>query len=403
MREIILFTISGQDKIGLTSELTRLLSEYQINILDIGQANIHDTLSLGILLDIPAESESKPVLRELLFKAHELGLQARFEPVDAGDYSAWVAAQGKPRYIITILGPTITAEQLHRISQEVTDNGLNIDSIKRLSGRIPLTIVTKTRACVELTVRGTPRDLDHMRAAFMKISHDLGVDIGFQIDNVFRRNRRLVVFDMDSTLIQCEVIDELAKAAGVGAEVAAITEDAMQGKLDFKESFARRVGLLKGLDERVLKEIAETLPITPGAERLISTLQGIGYKTAIISGGFQYFGKYLQNKLGIDHVYANELVIREGKVTGEVGDDIVDGKRKAELLKSIAQRENIRLEQVIAVGDGANDLPMLAIAGLGIAFHAKPIVKAQAGQAISNLGLDGILYLIGVRDRDVLI
>jgi len=401
MREIILFTISGQDKIGLTSELTRLLSEYQINILDIGQANIHDTLSLGILLDIPAESESKPVLRELLFKAHELGLQARFEPVDADDYSAWVAAQGKPRYIITILGPTITAEQLHRISQEVTDNGLNIDSIKRLSGRIPLEIVTKTRACVELTVRGTPRDLDHMRASFMTISHDLGVDIGFQIDNVFRRNRRLVVFDMDSTLIQCEVIDELAKAAGVGADVAAITEDAMQGKLDFKESFARRVGLLKGLDERVLKNIAETLPITPGAERLISTLKGIGYKTAIISGGFQYFGNYLQNKLGIDHVYANELVIRDGKVTGDVGDDIVDGKRKAELLKSIAQRENIRLEQVIAVGDGANDLPMLAIAGLGIAFHAKPIVKERAGQSISNLGLDGILYLIGVRDRDI--
>jgi phosphoserine phosphatase len=401
MREIILFTISGQDKIGLTSELTRLLSEYQINILDIGQANIHDTLSLGILLDIPAESESKPVLRELLFKAHELGLQARFEPVDADDYSAWVAAQGKPRYIITVLGPTITAEQLHRISQEVTDNGLNIDSIKRLSGRIPLEIVTKTRACVELTVRGTPQDLDHMRASFMKISHDLGVDIGFQIDNVFRRNRRLVVFDMDSTLIQCEVIDELAKAAGVGAEVAAITEDAMQGKLDFKESFARRVGLLKGLDERVLKDIAEALPITPGAERLISTLKGIGYKTAIISGGFQYFGKHLQKKLGIDHVYANELVIREGKVTGDVGDDIVDGKRKAELLKSIAQRENIRLEQVIAVGDGANDLPMLAIAGLGIAFHAKPIVKERAEQSISNLGLDGILYLIGVRDRDV--
>lgn len=401
MREIILFTISGQDKIGLTSELTRLLSEYQINILDIGQANIHDTLSLGILLDIPAKSESKPVLRELLFKAHELGLQAWFEPVDASNYSAWVAAQGKPRYIITVLGPTITAEQLHRISQEVTENGLNIDSIKRLSGRIPLTIVTKTRACVELTVRGTPRDLNHMRAAFMRISHDLGVDIGFQIDNVFRRNRRLVVFDMDSTLIQCEVIDELAKAAGVGAEVAAITEDAMQGNLDFKESFARRVGLLKGLDERVLKDIAEALPITPGAERLISTLKGIGYKTAIISMGFQYFGTYLQNKLGIDHVYANELIINDGKVTGEVGDDIVDGKRKAELLKSIAQRENIRLEQVIAVGDGANDLPMLAIAGLGIAFHAKPVVKERAGQSISNLGLDGILYLIGVRDRDV--
>lgn len=401
MREIILFTISGQDKPGLTSELTRLLSEYRIDILDIGQANIHDTLSLGILLDIPPESESKPVLRELLFKAHELGLQARFEPVDAADYTAWVAAQGKPRYIITVLGPKITAAHLHQISLEVSQNGLNIDSIKRLSGRVPLDRSTLTKACVELTVRGVPRDIDHMRAAFMRISHELGVDIAFQIDNVFRRNRRLVVFDMDSTLIQCEVIDELAKAAGVGDQVATITEEAMQGKLDFKESFAKRVGLLKGLDESVLKGIAASLPLTNGAERLISTLKGIGYKTAIISGGFQYFGAHLQKKLGIDYVFANELIIKDGKVTGEVGADIVDGKRKAELLKSIAQRENIRLEQVIAVGDGANDLPMLSIAGLGIAFHAKPIVKEKAEQSISTLGLDGILYLIGVRDRDL--
>lgn len=402
MRELILFTLSGLDKPGLTSELTRLVSEAGVGILDIGQATIHDTLSLGLLLDFPPGSVSKPVVKDLLFKAHELGLSARFEPVDPEAHEVWVGAQGKPRHIITVLGSRIDAAALHRIAAEVAGNGLNIDSIKRLSGRIPLNDARPTRACVELTVRGVPADANGLRRAFLAISHDLGVDIAFQVDDVYRRNRRLVVFDMDSTLIRCEVIDELAKAAGVGAEVAAITEEAMQGRLDFKESFARRVALLKGLDAGVLERIADELPLQHGAERLITTLKSIGYKTAILSGGFQYFGDRLKATLGIDHVHANELVIRDGKVTGEVGADIVDGRRKAELLKSIAQSEGIRLEQVIAVGDGANDLPMLAIAGLGIAFHAKPLVKAQAGQAISHLGLDGILYLIGVRDRDVM-
>lgn len=402
MRELILFTLSGLDKPGLTSELTRLVSEAGVGILDIGQATIHDTLSLGLLLDFPPGSDSKPVVKDLLFKAHELGLSARFEPVDPEAHETWVGAQGKPRHIITVLGSRIDAEALHRIAAEVAGNGLNIDSIKRLSGRISLKQARPTRTCVELTVRGVPADADGLRRGFLTISHDLGVDIAFQVDDVYRRNRRLVVFDMDSTLIRCEVIDELAKAAGVGAEVAAITEEAMQGRLDFKESFARRVALLKGLDAAVLERISDTLPLQHGAERLITTLKSIGYKTAILSGGFQYFGDRLKSRLGIDHVYANELVIRDGKVTGEVGADIVDGRRKAELLKSIAQSEGIRLEQVIAVGDGANDLPMLSIAGLGIAFHAKPVVKAQAGQAISHLGLDGILYLIGVRDRDVI-
>lgn len=402
MRELILFTLSGLDKPGLTSELTRLVSEAGVGILDIGQATIHDTLSLGLLLDFPPGSVSKPVVKDLLFKAHELGLSARFEPVELEAYEAWVGAQGKPRHIITVLGSRIDAEALHRIAAEVAGNGLNIDSIKRLSGRISLREARPTRACVELTIRGVPDDANALRRGFLTISQDLGVDIAFQVDDVYRRNRRLVVFDMDSTLIRCEVIDELAKAAGVGVEVAAITEEAMQGRLDFKESFARRVALLKGLDAAVLERIADTLPLQHGAERLIRMLKSIGYKTAILSGGFQYFGDRLKSKLGIDHVYANELVIRDGKVTGEVGTDIVDGRRKAELLRTIAQSEGIRLEQVIAVGDGANDLPMLSIAGLGIAFHAKPVVKAQAGQAISHLGLDGILYLIGVRDRDVM-
>lgn len=218
---------------------------------------------------------------------------------------------------------------------------------------------------------------------------------------MYRRTRRLVCFDMDSTLIEAEVIDELAKAAGVGEQVIEITEAAMRGELDFEASFRKRLALLKGLDEGVLEDIAASLPITEGAEKLVSTINKLGYKTAILSGGFTYFGRYLQKRLGIDYVFANELEIENGKVTGQVSGTIVDGKRKAELLRELAQKEKISLEQVVAVGDGANDLPMLSIAGLGIAFRAKPLVKAEAKQAISHLGLDAILYLMGFRDREI--
>lgn len=401
MKELVLINISGKDKPGLTSSLTGILAKYKVNILDIGQAVIHDELSLGILVEVPAESESSPVLRDVLFRAYELGVNMRFSPISEGDYEHWVSLQGRERFIVTLLGPKITAQQLSSVSRIVTGNRLNIDSIKRLSGRVPLVKSgSQTRSCIELSVRGTPEDAGKMRADFVNVTRDLGIDIAFQFDNMYRRNRRMVAFDMDSTLIQAEVIDELAKAAGVGEQVAGITEMAMAGRIDFRESFTQRVGLLKGLEEKHLKEIAERLPITDGTEHLIKTLRHIGYKTAIISGGFRYFGDYLQNKLGIDYVYANELEIYDGRVTGRVTGDVIDGERKAGILRELAHKEGISLEQVIAVGDGANDLPMLGIAGLGIAFHAKPVVKEKAGHSISSLGLDSILYLLGMRDRD---
>lgn len=401
MRQIILINVSGTDKPGLTSSITELLSLDGIQILDIGQAVIHETLSLGILIEVPDDSASSPVLKDVLFRTHELGLQARFTPIDEDSYHAWVAGQGKPRHIVTLLARKLAASHLARVTEVISRHGLNIDRIERLSGRIPLGEVSTTgAACVEISARGPLADAALVRRELLAVAVAMDVDIAYQEDNIFRRNRRLVAFDMDSTLIEAEVIDELAKAAGVGEQVAAITERAMAGEIDFTESFKTRVALLEGLDEGVLAGIAERLPLTEGAERLVSTIRRLGYKTAILSGGFTYFGRYLQDRLGIDYMFANELEIAEGKVTGRVTGRVVDGDRKAELLLQLAAKERIVLDQVIAVGDGANDLPMLSIAGLGIAFRAKPLVKESAKQAISHLGLDGILYLLGYSDRE---
>nr|WP_155137094.1 phosphoserine phosphatase SerB [Alcanivorax sp. VBW004] len=395
--------VSGNDRPGLTAAFTGILARYRLNVLDIGQAVIHDTLSLGILVETPPDAESSSVLKDLLFEAHKLNINVRFRPIDEDRYEEWVAGQGKDRHIITLLARKITAEQLADVTTTVANNGLNIDSIARLSGRVHLegeALNQDSRACIEISVRGEPDDGEAMRAAFLSIANERNLDIAFQRDSAYRRNRRLVVFDMDSTLIRSEVIDELATEAGVGEQVADITEQAMRGELDFNESFRARVALLKGLDEGALERVRERIQLTEGAERLVSTLRALGYRTAILSGGFTWFGQWLQQLLGIDYVHANELEIENGQVTGRVVGQIVNGQRKADLLKDIATQEGISLEQVIAVGDGANDLPMLGEAGLGIAFRAKPLVKQNAEQAISTLGLDGILYLIGVRDKD---
>lgn len=397
--EIILVSISGEDKPGVTASLTSILARYDAAILDIGQADIHHTLSLGILFRTTPEVAGT-ILKELLFKASELGVTIRFSPVSVEEYEDWVSRQGRHRWIITILGRKISAHQIALVAEEIALQKLNIDGIVRLTGRPQLVeeFDSKSKMCIEFSVRGTPADYERMQQRFMQISSQEEFDISMQADDIYRRSRRLVCFDMDSTLIETEVIDELADRAGVGPQVRAITESAMRGEIDFRESFRRRVELLKGLDESVMKEIAESLPITEGVERMMDVLHRAGYKTAILSGGFTYFGEYLKRRFGFDYVYANELEIKDGKLTGRYVGEIVDGKRKAELLRLIAQFENINIAQTIAVGDGANDLPMLAVAGLGIAFHAKPKVKQTAKQSISTIGLDGILYFIGFKD-----
>ncbi len=401
LREIVLINITGVDRPGLTAAITGVLAQGGVNILDIGQAVIHDTLSFGILVEIPDTVQGSSVLKDILFTAYKLDQQVRFTAVSEEGYQHWVEGQGKARHIVTLLTRKVTAEQLQCVSAITAKYGLNIDQIDRLSGRMPLdTPADKGKGCIEFTVRGEPADPKAMQAEFLAVAQELNVDIAFQQDSLFRRNRRLAVFDMDSTLIEAEVIDELAKAAGVGEQVAEITERAMRGELDFSESFKERLALLKGLDVGVLDEIGASLRLTEGAETLFSELKRLGYKTAILSGGFTYFAKQLQAKLGIDYVYANELEVVDGKVTGVAVEPIVNAQRKADLLRELAHKEGLSLEQTIAVGDGANDLPMLAIAGLGVAFRAKPLVKQSAKQAISTLGLDGVLYLLGFRDRE---
>ena len=396
--EIILININGADRPGVTAALTEILAKNNAVILDIGQADIHNHLSLGILFQ-STEGNSGDILKELLFKSYELDVNIRFNPITEQEYSKWVGMQGKNRYIITILSRKLTAKQITGVSRIVAEQDMNIDDIKRLTGRIPLDENARTpKASVEFSVRGTPKNKECMKAEFMKLSTELEMDISFQEDSMYRRMRRLICFDMDSTLIETEVIDELAIRAGVGDQVKAITEAAMRGEIDFCESFRQRCALLKGLDVSVMQEIAENLPITEGVDRLMRILKKVGFKIAILSGGFTYFGNFLKQKYNIDYVYANELEIENGKLTGNHVGDIVDGKRKAELLRLIAQVENVDIRQTVAVGDGANDLPMISIAGLGIAFHAKPKVKATAKQSISTIGLDGILYFLGYKD-----
>lgn len=401
--EQILVGITGQDRPGLTASFMDILAHHDANILDIGQADIHSTLSLGILFRI-SEQQSGQVMKELLFKATELGVNISFTPIDDEEYESWVEQQGKNRYILTIIGRHLNARQISTAAFVIKEQGLNIDSIVRLTGRQSIKHPERNvRACIEFSLRGTPIDINEMRSQLMQLSSEMEFDFSLQRDNMFRRMRRLICFDMDSTLIQTECIDELAMRAGVGDQVKAITERAMRGEIDFKESFKERVALLKGLDVSVMQDIAEKLPITEGVDRLMAVLKRYGYKIAILSGGFTFFGEYLQRKYGIDYMYANELEIDDnGKLTGNYVGEIVDGHRKAELLKLIAQVEKVNLAQTIAVGDGANDLPMISEAGLGIAFHAKPRVQANAKQSINTIGLDGVLYFLGFKDSYIM-
>ncbi|HZB88282.1 MAG TPA: phosphoserine phosphatase SerB [Terracidiphilus sp.] len=405
--QAFLIHFSGQDAPGIAAQLTAILAGYDVRILDIGQAQVHESLALAFLVELvemSSDAQPAPLQAALQAQAKALGLQVRFKPVEHSSLEAWLHGPRPDRMVVTLLGPAITARQLARVTGIIAKHGMNIDRIERLSRRLaPEELsanASPSYACVELNLSGAEPEEAAMRAEFLAAAQYLSIDIAFQRESIFRRNRRLFAFDMDSTLIQGEVIDELAKMAGVGQQVAKITEAAMRGELDFDSSFTRRVGLLKGLPAERVHSLLNTIPLADGAERLLATLKLLGYHTVILSGGFNFFARSLQQRLGIDEIHANELEIVDGVVTGRVLPPVMNGARKAEILKLITQRKGFSLQQVVAVGDGANDLPMLGLAGMGIAYRAKPLVRAQACHSISSLGLDGLLYLIGVRDRD---
>ncbi len=382
--------------------LTSTLARHRARVLDIGQAVIHRQLNLAMLVQLPAGQDVAAAREALSQAAQGAGAVARFQRISPAAYQGWVAGRGKSRYIVTLLANGISAEQLARVASLIERHGLNIDTVRRLSGRVPLDDASDlARASVEMSVRGPAAGQRELKAALFEAAGELAFDFSVQEDSVYRRNRRLVAFDMDSTLIDAEIIDELAARHGVGAEVGRITAAAMRGEVDFKESLKRRVALLAGLPEAVLAKVAARAPIMDGTHRLMNSLRRLGYRTAIISGGFEYVGRRLCGELEIDDLFANSMTVANGRLTGELQGDIVDAVGKARILAGLCEREGISPHQAIAIGDGANDLPMLTAAGLGIAFHAKPVVRASAGHAISNFGLDSVLYLLGFSDREI--
>ena len=414
--QVVLINVSGRDRPGITSGLVSVLNNYPINILDIDQAVIHNRLSWGMLVDVNPDglspSGSDALFRELLFAAHDMDLDIRFTPISESEYNDWIAGSGHDRHIITVLGRRLGADVFTQVTRLVSSQNWNISSIQRLSprgggssgassGANSSESPARSLSAVELRINRKSGEIDDLRAACLSLSATLEADIAIQEDNIWRRNRRLVCFDMDSTLIQREVIDLMAEAAGVGDQVSAITASAMNGEIDFSDSFRQRLSLLKGLPVSALEQIDREIVITDGAENLLRNLRRLGYTTAIISGGFTWFAARLAQRLNIDHVHANELEISDEKLTGRVLGDIVNEAKKAELMKAIARDEGVTMDQVIAVGDGANDIPMLTAAGLGIAFHAKPAVRENANTAFRTVGLDGILYLIGMRESDI--
>lgn len=390
----VLVTVSGRDTPGITAALTHILHENDTRLLDIEQVVVQGQLTLCLLICFSeGRSRGEPVLKDLLFTAKDMGLDLNFQVIATEAQEA--RSRGRRRYAVTAIGDALDAGGVAAVAGVLARHDANIDQIRRLSGE-PL-------ESVEFVV-SLSRDeavATALRSDLLRLSAASDIDIALQRESLSRRSKRLVVMDMDSTLIQVEVIDEMAKLYGVVGEVAEITRRAMAGELVFEESLKERVKLLKGLPFETVQKLAADLPITEGAEQLLTVLRGLGYKTGVISGGFTFAADALKQRLGLDYAYANQLEVRDGRLTGRVKEPIVGPQRKADLLDAIAQREGIPLEQTIAIGDGANDLTMLQQAGLGIAFHAKPKLREAADTSLSRGGLDRILYLLGLKSKDV--
>lgn len=395
--ESILITVSGPDHPGITANLLNIICGSSHRILDMGQSVTHGLLSLSILISGNRSEEDleSPILKDLLFESKRMGLNLEFKIVDTEEISQEIDEEKKKKYMLSAVSRTsLSPEFLRDVSQNFAQENINILRIDNVNGGLKFRSLEITAQVKDST------NASAVKERLLALSNEHKVDMAFIEEGVYRRGKRLIVFDMDSTLIQAEVIDELAKAAGAGEKIATITEKAMNGEIDFQESLHQRVASLEGLEESKLKDILENLPLTPGVEDFVKTVKGLGYKLAIISGGFLYFANAIKDKLGLDYAFANDLEIQGGKLTGKVQGTIVDANQKATILELIAQQEKISTDQVVAIGDGANDLPMLSKAGLGIAFHAKEIVRKKADNHMSFGPMTTILYFLGIREHE---
>jgi phosphoserine phosphatase len=393
----VLVTVTGPDTPGITAKLTSSLADKNVALLDVEQVVVQGHLILALLLGLDsATARGAPVLKDLLFAAKSLGLELDFRVLEGEERAPREELAELRRYAVTAIGDGFDATGLHVIAEVLAKKQANIENIRQLSdgSLVSVEVIVSLPGPVEEQGVALRREL-------LAAVADYDIDIAVQRETVTRRSKRLIVMDMDSTLISIECIDELARLHGVADRVEAITARAMAGELDFEQSLRERVALLEGLEHERVLGLSRDLPLTDGAEDLLYVLRALGYKTALVSGGFTFAANALKERLGIDYAYANQLEVAGGRLTGRVLDPIVGPQRKADLLDAIAQGEGISLEQTIAIGDGANDLGMLERAGLGIAFHAKPKLRQAADTTVTSGGLDRILYLLGLRAREV--
>ena len=385
----ILINVTGQDNPGITAELMGILGKAQARMLDVQQTVVGKVLGLSIQVSL--DDQTQPLLKELLFKAHELGVHLDFHTLDQAEPTD---REERKRYAMTLLASELKPSAIHQVTSLLARHRWNIDTISSLGDR-PV-------SCLEMVLSAPPESFAAVEAELVTLAGQLGVDVALQEEGLLRRSKRLVVLDMDSTLIQQEIIDELADLHGVKERVAEITHRAMNGELDFEQSLRSRVSLLKGAPESVFQDVRSRIELTEGAARFCKVLKRLGYRMAVISGGFVRVVEPIARELGLDYHFANRLEVIGGRLTGGLVGPIVGPQRKADLVESLAQQEGIEMSQVIAIGDGANDLPMLALAGLGIAFNAKPAVQKEASTAINQRSLLSVLHLLGIRGQELL-
>jgi phosphoserine phosphatase len=388
-RDFVMVTVSGPDQPGITATFSRVLVENQVEIVDIEQASLQDFLGLSFLLDMSGAKQSKDgVLKDLLFEASRLRLTLNFHLFSEKEMKA---RNNKNLFVLTYFGDT---RALAEISNILAEENANIEMISNLTRHCA--------SCVELTidVNGV-KNLGHLKERVIAKSHELNIDLALQKMEAYRKNKRLVFFDMDSTLVDMEIIDEMAQRAGVFKEVSRITEKARRGDIDFEEALIQRVALLKGLKVEELEKIRSEMKLSEGAEDLVETLKGLGYKLGLVSGGFDYFADFLKERLSLDFSFANQLEIKNGALTGKVLGKIVDNTYKAKIVNMVSSDEGVLLDQTVAIGDGANDVLMLGQAGLGIAYNAKEKLERAANMSLGRARLKNILYILGISEEEM--